>query len=930
MNSRLDQQFLSRQTPRQGPGPGGRGKEVASVDSSLGFARTKIQAPRPRAGLVPRRRIDQPLARALQEQRLVLLSAPAGFGKTSALSQQLAILPPQTALAWVGCDAEDDLPRLATCLVAALDPFDLPWRTSPDALIAALNGEPEARAKLTSELVNALLATEMARGLIVFEDLHRVEDPEVHAWLDGLIERLPHSWGLVLSSRFDPPLALARRRVRGELAEFRQEDLRFTGAEVAELLALRAPGEDADDLLERTDGWPAGLGLLLERHGCSASRNEQHLFDYLASEVLDEMPAELRDFLLRTSMLPELSASACATVSGNPRAARLLEELERRGLFVSVLDAEERTLRLHDLFRAALDERLRRDHGAELPQLLQRAALVENDPTRRIGHLLRGQDWEQAAEQVLARTRELLVHGALNAALHQLEAFPPEQQQKQPALLLMRALTAWANWDWPAVAQFSERALQGYRARGQQAQARRAHSYLCIGLIGSGQHEASQRELDQLLAEPVCEDDSLCRALLAACWLAMYDGQLERVAPLLERMLDALERSSDLALWYECAPTPPMVGLAGTRAPLQRYVRHVMQRLPDAPTPLRGICLLTDARLRLWSGDFPGALGCLRAADDDARWLGQPVNLHVYLRLLQPLLHAISGQAGAAVAVARALVEESGRRVRRAQIAAFQLNALRVAALAGDHATLREMALQLAYKGEGAPVWPRPGQLLLAEAHLARVDGRLVESCALWRELLAREAELDTHGVGAEARLRLAEALLCCGRAEEAAQTLRPLLERLQLSREWGQVLLAGPETLGRLAAADWAGLLAVDELQSLRDWALAAVALRWSEAEDLEADPQPAPEPVAEAAAMPAQEPRHEAATLLPEATGEALSARELEVLARIAAGDSNKLIARSLLLSPHTVKRHVANILDKLGLSSRGQAAAWWRARR
>ena len=888
---------------------------MAVVDALLGFARTKIQAPRPRAGLVARARVDQPLARALREQRLVLLSAPAGFGKTSALSQQLALLPPQVALAWVGCDAEDDLPRLASCLVAALDPYDLPWRTSPQALIAALDGSPGPRARLTSELVNALLATELARGLIVIEDLHRIADGEVHAWLDALIERLPHSWGLVLSSRYDPPLALARRRVRGELSEFRQEDLRFTGAEVAELLALRAPEEDAEDLLDRTDGWPAGLGLLLERHGRGASRHEQHLFDYLASEVLDEMPAELRDFLLRTSVLPELSATACAVVSGNPRAAQLLEELERRGLFVSVLEAEEPTLRLHDLFRAVLDERLRRELADELPQLLQRAALVEGDPMRRIGHLLRAQAWEQAAEQVLARTRELLLHGALNAALHQLEAFPPEQREAQPALLLTRALTAWAGWDWPAVARDAERALRAYQAAGQAAPARRAHSYLCIGLIGSGQHEASKRELDLLLAEP-CEDDTLCRALLAASWLALYDGALDRVGTLLDQMLDALERSADLALWYECAPTPPMVGLKGARAPLQRYVRHVMQRLPDAPTPLRGICQLTEGRLRLWMGDMAGALACLRAADDDARWLGLPVNLHVYLRLLQSLLHAIGGQGGAAVAEARALVEESGMRERRGQLVAFRLHALRIAALAGDPDTLREMALQLLRGSGELPAWPRRGQLLMAEAQLARVEGRHAQAVELWRELVAREAELDTHGIGAEARLRLAELLLMLGRPAEAAPALRPLLERLRLSQEWGQVLLAGPETLGRLAAADWAGLLAGAELQALRDWALAAVALRWSEADDeLEAEPAGTPPPVP-----------HEAAS---SAAGEQLSAREWEVLERIAAGDSNKLIARSLALSPHTVKRHVANILDKLGLASRGQAAAWWRAR-
>ena len=857
---------------------------------------------------------------------MVLLSAPAGFGKTSLLSQQLAALPEGTGLAWVGCDAEDDLPRLASCLVAALDPLDLPWRTSPEALIGALNGEAEARTKLGSELVNALLATELPRGLLVFEDLHRIEDREVFAWLDTLAERLPQAWGLVLISRFDPPLALARRRVRGELVEFRQEDLRFNAEEVVRLLSLREAGEDAQDLLERTDGWPAGLGLLLERHGRGASRHEQHLFDYLASEVLDEMPAELRDFLLRTSVLPELSAGACAAVSGNARAAQLLEEIERRGLFVSVLDADERTLRLHDLFRAALADRLRRDHGAELPQLLRRAALAESDPTRRIGHLLRAQAWEQAADEVLELTRELLTHGALNAAQRLLDGFTPEQQDSLPALLLVRAITAWVRWDWPRVVQCAARSTAAYRARGQHAAAMRAQSYLCIGLIGLGQMSDAHRELDLLLAEP-SDDGTLCRALLSASWLAMFDGELDRIGPFWEQMLDALERSNDLALWYECSPIPSVVGLPGARAPLQRYIASALQRLPDSPTTLRGICHVTEGRLRLWSGDMAGAMTCLRAADEDCRWLGLPVNLHVHLRLLQSLLQAINGEGAAAMAVAQAVVDEANQRARRVQQGALNFHALRVAVMVGDEERARQTARGLAELDEALRNWALPEQHRVVDGHLALLDGRLDEACRYWAEAVQAEARIDTNGLGADIRLRLADALLLAGRVDEAAEALRPLLARLRDDPEWGPVLLAGPAVLGRLGNADWSGWLQAEDFQRLRQWSMTAALLRLSGLDEGEGEgEEQADEPLSPESGTAAED--------LPERSqagaGELLSQREWEVLTRIAAGDSNKLIARLLDLSPHTVKRHVANILDKLGLSSRGQAAAWLLARR
>ena len=229
------------------------------------FAQTKIQPPRLRAELVARPRLEQPLAQALAGQRVVLLSAPAGFGKTAALTRQLAALPPGVAVAWVSADADDDMGRFAACLLAALDPFDLPWRSSPDAIVALLDGGREALKAVASELVNALLATDVPRGLIVVDDAHRIEDPAVFEFLDLVAERLPERWALVITSRADPPLALARWRARGELAEFRQEELRFTEAEVEQLLEAAPQVREQQDvraLLARTEGWAAGLRLV--------------------------------------------------------------------------------------------------------------------------------------------------------------------------------------------------------------------------------------------------------------------------------------------------------------------------------------------------------------------------------------------------------------------------------------------------------------------------------------------------------------------------------------------------------------------------------------------------------------------------------------------------------------------------------------------
>src|SRR5213075_480301 len=161
--------------------------------------------------------------------------------------------------------------------------------------------------------------------------------------------------------------------------------------------------------------------------GRAAALTQRHLFDYLAAEVLDEMPVELRDFLLRCAVLPELSATRCGHVSGRADAARLLDEIERRGLFVSVLDADELTLRLHDLFRDFLEDRLQRDHPDELPALLRRAADDEPDLARAVGYLARAGAWHEAAQALARRGPPLLSVGGGPGLEQMLALFPPHE-----------------------------------------------------------------------------------------------------------------------------------------------------------------------------------------------------------------------------------------------------------------------------------------------------------------------------------------------------------------------------------------------------------------------------------------------------------------------------------------------------------------------
>jgi len=180
--------------------------------SSGDFARTKIKPPRTRAAQLARECLAGPLAADLAGMPVTPLCAPAGFGKSVLLTHQWARLPAGTALAWIAADADDDLPRFAACLVAALDPHDLPWRVSPEALVAELGSRPGAERNFVAELPNALAGTPVQRGLIA------IGDTRVFSVIESLVERLPPAWGLVLLARQDPPLPLARPRWPGRMA----------------------------------------------------------------------------------------------------------------------------------------------------------------------------------------------------------------------------------------------------------------------------------------------------------------------------------------------------------------------------------------------------------------------------------------------------------------------------------------------------------------------------------------------------------------------------------------------------------------------------------------------------------------------------------------------------------------------------------------
>jgi LuxR family maltose regulon positive regulatory protein len=909
---------------------------LASATQS--FALTKIQPPRARASLVARERLEERMTKAALARRLVLIAAPAGFGKTAALARLIERLRGKASVAWISADVDDDPLGLLACLIAALEPLDPPWRTDPEALIAAAGGSRSDRHDVVTQVLNALAACDVERGLIVLDDAHRVSDATVFEFLDLLLERLPPQWGVIVASRTDPPLAsLARLRAHGELAEFRQRELRFTLDEVRALLPAGDDGAALDHeatsqrLYQRTHGWAVGLRLavngILSGHDAQAviadTVSDRHVFDYLLSEVLGELPVRCAASCCAarcSTSSPPVAAPPSAPIRAPPSGSR-------RSSGAACSSRCCRGPRRRCACTTCSEISCATACAARWPtscrRCYRRAAAGETDMLRRIGFLIGAGDWSEAEETLRDAGATIIATVGVAPVLRLLDKFPAEAQRGSANLLYMRCLVAWSRWDWPTMREAGAAAAAAFARLGQARLAWRAGVYESIAHVTAGSHEEALR---RLVVDPDVEvtRDDLALAGVVRSYIALDSGRLDEVAPRYREMVELLEQSRDPVLWYQCVPRSLQCGLPAMREPSRRFAVGALAVAPDTPTPLRAIALATSAWNDVWSGRLEAALETAGLAEADARWLGPPPNVRLALYSLLAVLFAMLGRRqesyGAADEILVLFDDPGGGYRRDSPLYAFyRLFAIRVADWHGDSTRVERLARELdSLVPVDAPML-RP----LLQAQRLVLPGRLAWQRGLWREArdaydnaLAHETALRIFGEDAEVRLRLALACLRLGDGDAAAAAIAPVFDTAEREGVAGGALTAGRNVLDELAAAPWQGRLAPARIAALRHWA------GLLEAPTPPAETRPPPDHDSEPVGTRASAPVLVAA--------EALSPRELDVLRLIAAGDSNKLIARAYDLSPHTVKRHVANILDKLGVQSRGQAAAWYNERR
>ena len=402
---------------------------------------TKLFAPRARAQRVARPRLTQQLTAGLHH-KLTLISAPAGFGKTTVLSEWREVSAKEAvSIAWVSLDKNDnDLTRFLAYVIAALQTIQPDLGKHAQALLSAA---PVASEAVLVSLINDLAAFN-GEVAILLDDAHVIEAQAVHEAIEFLLENLPPHAHLIIASRTEPPLALARLRARNQLTELHAAELRFTPDEAADFLRrvmkLVLPATELAALIEHTEGWAAGLQLtaLSLQHPTDRSRppgpvtgSDRYILDYLVEEVLQRQTEDVQTFLLQTSILERLTGPLCDAVvdhdTTRANGQAMLELLERLNLFVVPLDAQRQWYRYHHLFAELLRDRLQHWQPERVTDLHQRASAwfaAHTLPREALQHALTAGDCERAAELIEPLVRDGLYRNEI-AALHRwLSAVP--------------------------------------------------------------------------------------------------------------------------------------------------------------------------------------------------------------------------------------------------------------------------------------------------------------------------------------------------------------------------------------------------------------------------------------------------------------------------------------------------------------------------
>jgi LuxR family maltose regulon positive regulatory protein len=882
---------------------------------------TKIAIPRITSELLPRSRLSSRLEAATTRE-LVLISTPAGFGKTTFLAGWARST--ERPVAWLSLDGDDNDPaRFWRYMVAAVSSVR---RGIGEPALSLLNAsaQPTPKAVITV-LVNELTA-HPDEFVFILDDYHRIESPAIHDDLAFLLEQLPPGMHMVISTRSDPPIPLARFRARGQLVELRAADLRFTLDESIDLLRrvweLSLPEESIATLEERTEGWVTGLQLAaLALRGASNpaqfiqdfTGSHRYILDYLTEEVLEQQPDDVRSFLLKTSVLDQLCGPLCDVLTGRSDGQQMLEDLERANLFLVPLDEERRWYRYHHLFADLLFARLQSSNPQQVPELHRNAATWYEEHglvSETLRHTLAAGDAVWAAQLVEQYSEEVLRRGEGETLRGWLAALPQEVVRSRPRLALAQV-----------IASFNAGRIQAAEALLKDAERALPTA------LNEPYKPSIGKELSMLVNVPASI------ALLHSS-LATLRGDAERATDLVrqaEALLVEDERGPSISVRWNLAQADWMRGHMGEaerafadivaegreagEPHLTLTAGFVLGRIQQAQGRLRAAYRTYQEGLR-----FAGGTGSKMVLSTAVAHIGMAQVLYESNQLEEALVHIMEG-----ISLSRQLISTQS-------LATGLITLAWTRQAMGDPVGARKAmdeAYQVMLPAQVVSLFnPVPAE----QARLYLAQGN-IEEAARWVE----ERRLNEDDEPSYAReleyLVLARTLFNQNLPDRALTLLESLETAAQAQVRGGSLIeIQVLKALGFQAAGK-------------SDQAMKALAQALMQAEPegysrTFVDEGPHMAALLHQAALRGVTPDYIARLLAAFPTidwgiqtssssatfgfNEPLSERELEILRLLASGASNQEIAKFLSIAVTTAKKHVSNIIRKLGVNNRTQAVS------
>jgi LuxR family maltose regulon positive regulatory protein len=888
---------------------------------------TKLHIPRVRDNAVLRPRLIKILLAGVKHPRsLTLLSGPAGFGKTTLLGRFAADL--ERPVAWVSLDESDNDPiRFWTYLIAASQSIHAEIGESASALLQSPQPLPD-------ETIPTLLINDLVRLgidlIIILDDYHAIQNRGIHSALDFLLDHLPENLHIVISTRVDPPWPLARLRARDQLIEIRAADLRFTLDETAvflnEVMDLNLSAENVAALESRTEGWIASLQLAaismtgrtdLTDFITTFTGSHVYVAEYLMEEVLARQPEEVKDFLLRTSVLERLNASLCGFVTGHAESQAVLKAIYQSNLFLVPLDDEGHWFRYHHLFGDLLRVRLSQTVSMDDITGLHRRAMtwfeknaLVNDA---IHHAFAARDFYAAARLVDQNAFQVMIRGELTTLLGWIDALPGEVLQIHPSLLIKKA---WVLTLTGAVRQV-EPLLQQAEARIETNDTSpSARELLGNAAAMRGFFAMMRGEYPRALEFAKRADDLLPASDVHISWLVPYTlGSAHRSQGDYEQAVEAFERQAQMAEKYD------NLILWATGITEVAIVRRLQGRLREAAST----CLQALQTIGERGASQFGSLAKLevplievlreqneleeayrRVMDVIARMQNWPMPTdRIFAYLAQIHVQAAIGDLDGAFKVLDRAKELKAKNPVLANLArSVDLSEIRLCLASGETTTAARL-LEALQPGTSLTVSLREQELvLLARVHVAQ--NKLEEAEQILSSLAAGAEAGGRNNALVEILALLARSWRAKGDQEKALMILSKALSLAEPEKFMRTFIDEGAAMHQLLHALSGTLAVTTDEPSvRLRDYA----------ARLLTAFPH------ANTPGLPSFSVVDKSGLIDP------LTPRELEVLRLIADGNSNQAIAEKLFITVSAVKKHTGNIFGKLSVNSRTQAVAWAR---